>query len=461
MGLDEKLREAAGEIRKRDDFVVVYHYDADGISAGAIACTALERLGKRFGSIGVKQLYSETIEEIKGKGKNYVFVDFGSGLIPLLKESFGKNFFVLDHHQAKGGEYRFHLNAFLLGLDGGDEISGAGMAYLFAKAIDEKNVDLSPLAVVGAVGDMQDFREGKLKGKNKEIVDEAVKAGVLKRETDLRLYGRITRPLIQFLEFSSSPIIPGLTANREGCVEFLKELGIEVKEGEIWRSYSDLSKDEKKKLSTALIVRLHSAGTPEWKIRELVGEVYTLVKEEPKTSLRDAKEYATLLNSCGRHGEAEVALAVCMGDRDEKYARAMALLIEHRRQLSEGIRMMREQGVEERENFYLFDAENEIKDSIVGIVAGMLYGSGAIEGKKPIIALARHEDGSVKVSGRATSGLVRKGVNLGGVFGSVCSGLGEGCEGGGHKIAAGCKVPAAMIDTFLEKVDKEIGKVYT
>ena len=168
-----------------------------------------------------------------------------------------------------------------------------------------------------------------------------------------------------------------------------------------------------------------------------------------------------VIHNCGRHGEAGIALAVCMGDREGKYARAMALLAEHRRQLSEGIRMMREKGVEERKNYCLFDAKNDIKDSLVGIIAGMMYGSGAISGEKPIIALARHDDGSIKVSGRATSELVRRGVNLGEVFGKVCSALGEGCEGGGHKIAAGCKIPSALKAEFLERLDTEIGKVYT
>ena len=46
--LEEKLQEFALEIRKRDDFAVIHHYDADGITAGAIVAKALQRAGKKI-----------------------------------------------------------------------------------------------------------------------------------------------------------------------------------------------------------------------------------------------------------------------------------------------------------------------------------------------------------------------------------------------------------------------------
>ena len=454
---EEKLAQIAEEARKRDDFAVIYHYDADGITAGAIAALALERMGKKVNCRAVKQLYSETIEEIKGMGKNYIFVDFGSSLVKELKESFGNNFFVLDHHLPKDEDYEFHANPCIYGISGANEISGAGVTYLFAKKLDAKNMDLAALAVVGAVGDMQDF-DGKLKGLNIEIAEDAVSAGVLEKKNDLRLYGRISRPLVSFLCFSSNPILPELTANEENCHAFLKNLGIELRAMENWRSYEDLSTDEKKKLTTALILKLKEFNVPEWKIQELVGEVYTLKNEEPKSSLRDAKEFATMLNACGRNKIPEVALRVCMGDREENYDTAMAMLTEHRRLLRQGIELMHERGVDEKEWFYFFDAGEEIKDSLVGIVAGMLYGSGAIESNKPIIAFGRYEDGNIKVSARANKELVRRGVNLGQTLKEIGNALGEGNEGGGHPIAAGMKLQPEKEEEFLEMLNKKIGE---
>jgi len=462
---DSKLEEIAKAVEKLDNFAVVGNYDADGISATAIVCQCLKRKGKSFKTLFLKQLYSENISQIKEMGKAYLFVDFGSAMVNELKENFGSNFIVLDHHQTqtvKLEDYPLHMNPFYYGFNGGIEISASGISYFFAKATDKKNSDLAGLAIVGACGDMLDF-EGKLSGLNEEILNDGIKAGVLEKKNDLRLYGRISRPLVQFLMFSANPVLPDLTANEQNCIKFLQNLEIDLKDNEKWRSYEDLTFEEKKKLSTALILHLNSNYVPEWKIKELIGEVYTLKKEEFHSPLRDAKEFATLLNSCGRHGKSEIAFEVCMGDRGEHYFHALALLVEHRKQLREGIQLIQEKGLEEFEEFYFFDAEDKVQDSIVGIVAGMLYGSGIILDNKPIIAFARYEEGVIKVSGRATKELVMKGLNLGLAFKEISKEFGGIAEGGGHKIAAGMRLEEKDKEKFLqllnEIIKKQLGKI--
>jgi len=446
------MREIADAVKERDDFTVIHHYDADGCSSGAILVSALQREGKKVKWKWVKQLYRETVAEIKGMGENYIFVDFGSGQLEYLKENFGENLFVLDHHQKTSVGHKYHFSPFDYGINGGFEISAAGIAYLFAETLNEKNSDLIPLALVGAVGDVQDF-SGKLVGINAEIARKGAEKGFVKIENDLRLYGRVSRPLVQFLMYSSSPILPELTANEENCAKFLYGTGIELKSGEKWRTYSELSKNEKEKLATALILHLNKHGVPEWKIREMFGEVYLFPKEDSKSPLSEAKEFSTLLNACGRHGKADVAIEVCLGDRGEKYSEALALMQEHRRQLRHGIEFVMQNGLKEEEQFYYFDAGTEIKESIVGIVAGMLYGSGIVGTEKPIIAIARNDDGSLKISGRATKEQLEKGINLGKAFREVCEKLGEGNEGGGHAIAAGLKLEEGKLLEFLRALN--------
>ncbi len=452
--LRERNKLIAEEIKKRDDFVIVNHHDADGLCAGAIIAKALEREGKKFKNITTKQLYSETIKEIKNSGENYVFVDFGSGQMDLLEE-FLDNYFVIDHHQPVKSAYLFHSNPFLFGFDGGNEISGAGMTYFVAKEMNEKNKDLSALAIVGAVGDMQDY-SGELKGLNRKILEDSIEAGLIKKENDLRLYGKISRPLTQFLSFSSNPVFPGLAANEKASTEFILENGIALKEKEKWRTYSDLSQEEKKKFTSALIMHLIEQGFSEIKAQRIIGETYTLLKENPKSPLRDSKEFATLLNSCGRHGQPEIGLKVCMGDRINAYQNAMELLLEHRRQLRAGIEWVHKQGVQEEKSFYFFDAGENIKEEIVGIIAGMLYGSNLISQNKPIIAFAQQNKELIKVSARATDDLIRKGLNLGKILRETCKELGEAAEGGGHKIAAGCRINSWQQKNFKEKLNEKI-----
>ena len=48
------------------------------------------------------------------------------------------------------------MNPHLFDIDGSTEISGAGVVYLFCKALDGKNKDMAHIAIVGAIGDIQE-----------------------------------------------------------------------------------------------------------------------------------------------------------------------------------------------------------------------------------------------------------------------------------------------------------------
>ncbi|MDO8427981.1 MAG: DHHA1 domain-containing protein [Candidatus Diapherotrites archaeon] len=299
---EERLTQIVGKIRNLDNFFIVGNHDADGCTSTAIVIKALQRENKKvLGTRILKQLYAEIVLELKAKQaelgfENIIFVDLGSSyLIPLEKE-FGKNFFVLDHHQVTS-DHENHFNANTFGFSGSYELSASGSAYFFARMLNEKNKDLADLGIVGACGDVQDS-SGKVIGLNREILEDGISAGVLEKKIDLRLYGRISRPLVQFLMFASSPMLPGLTGNEGACVSFLHENGIKIKQDNRWPSYEELSLDDKQKFTTALILYLHQVNVPEWKIQSLIGEVYTLTKESWGSPLKDAKEYGTILNAC-------------------------------------------------------------------------------------------------------------------------------------------------------------------
>src|SRR5918996_1567113 len=51
-------------------------------------------------------------------------------------------------------------------------------------------------------------------------------------------------------------------------------------------------------------------------VDDLKGYVYTLGREDKRSILRDAREFSTVLNACGRMGMAGVGIAICMGDRN-------------------------------------------------------------------------------------------------------------------------------------------------
>ena len=84
--------------------------------------------------------------------------------------------------------------------------------------------------------------------------------------------------------------------------------------------------------------------------------------------------------------------------------------------------------------YFVCEGEN-IKEEIVGIIAGMLYGSPLIEQNKPIIAFAQQSEELIKVSARATDNLVRQGLNLGKILKEICFELGKNAEGGESPLA--------------------------
>jgi single-stranded-DNA-specific exonuclease len=447
-------REVADFVEDNDQFVVVGHYDADGLSATGLMNLALEKLGKRYGYINTKQLDSDRIRAVKAcKGEHYLFVDFGSGQLDILEDAFD-SFAVCDHHETLGTTDKPHFNAHMVGVNGNDEVSGAGCTYALSRALLGKDaMELSALAVVGAVGDMQDAKHGRLVGTNSELVDEGVKANVVERKEDIRLFGRHSRPLVQFLLYASDPIFPGLTANEEGVKAFLKELCLPAGPGVY---YVDLDEEQKRKLISGLYVYGVREEIPEYLLNNLTGEVYELRSEENKSFVKDARDFSTLLNACGRHDRADIGVGICMGDREKGYKSAVYLLQVHRRMLREGIEWAQEKGVKSMKNIYVLDAGTAIKDSLIGVIAGMLYGAKTIEQDKPVIALSIDENGKLKVSGRATWGMVRKGLHLGKALKASAERFGG--EGGGHNIAAGARLAPEDKEGFLEYLDGVVGR---
>ena len=346
------------------------------------------------------------------------------------------------------------LNPHIFGYDGSYELSGATTTYLLARALG-LNYDLSAIAIVGAVGDLQDSNYGGLIGLNSAVVDEAVRNGYVEVVRDLKFFGKQTRPVYKMLEYTFDPYIPGISGSEGGAIRFLDSIGIRVKDDEKWLRWIDLTIDEKRKVVSEIVRILINRGLPFSQIMRIVGDTYILLEEEEGGELRDAMEFSTLLNATARYGEEEVGLAVCLGDRDRALSRARSLLQNHRRNLSDGLRLVDEIGIEEMQNIQYFHAGKKIRDTIVGIVAGMSYSFANRD--KPIIAFAENEDG-VKVSARATKLLVERGVHLAQAIKIAAEKVGG--KGGGHSIAAGATIPKGSEEEFLRILDRVIGEQF-
>jgi len=461
--LADRAAACGTHLRAAESVLLASHIDADGLTSAAIAATALERANVPVEVVFENQLDDAAIARIAAADhETALFTDFGSGQLEAIAAHEAAGDFtpvIADHHQPADATTQFHLNPLLEGIDGASELSGAGAAYLLARALETDgtdNRDLAALAVVGAVGDMQAVG-GELVGANRDVVAEGIEAGVLAEGTDLAFYGTQTRPLPKLLEYGSEVQIPGITNDEAGAVAFLRDLDVELTDGDgDWRRWVDLSDDERRQVASALVRRAIDRGVPAGEVEDIVATTYTLPAEPAGTELRDASEFSTLLNATARYERADVGLAVCLGDREDALARARTLLQNHRRNLSEGLELVKRRGVEQAEHLQYFDAGEAIRETIVGIVAGMALGVDGVDGRRPILAFARKGESETKVSARGTGRLVGRGLDLSAVMTQAAGAVGG--EGGGHDVAAGATIPAGAEDAFVDEADALVGE---
>jgi len=446
-------------VEKGEVIQIASHIDADGLAAAAIIGKSLLRLGGTFRIRVAKWVDERVVDEIAAeKPPLTIFTDSGSGYLDLLGARLSNHsVIILDHHQSisEAPSTFVQVNPHFRGIDGSRDLSGAGVAYLVAKALDKNNIDLAHLAVVGALGDLQDkYEKRKLGGVNENIVEDAVKAGYLNIETDLLFFGRETRPIHQALARTTSPFIPGISGEEDKSLAFLAGLGIKPKREDRWRALRDLSEEEKKKLFSALADYFASKNLSSDVAYDLVGSVYMLTHEEPWTPLRDAREFTVLLNATGRMDRAGLGVAICMGDRAKCLEEASVVMEDYRRTITKYLSWVTEkpERMEELNSIYVVHGEGFIDERVISPVSSILSTTLSNLEKPLIIYSVVSGEDMVKVSARGLESLINKGLNLGEVL-RVAAEKHSG-RGGGHDIAAGAQVPIKNVESFIKLVDK-------
>jgi len=476
------------QVQKLKSTVHIYtHLDADGLSAGAVLGKALYREHIPFQITVLRQLEREEIIKIaknsKDSKKFLIFSDFGSGQYLELTEKLNNfdnkiPFIIFDHHipqnisDKKNDKIKdiysnsrpWHINPYFYEFDGSGEISGAGICYFFAKTLNQKNIDLSPIALIGATGDIQNRGpNNSFMGLNAEILEDATKADLIEVNNDLNFSS--IKPLNEAISYSSEINLPGLSDNTSKMLKFLKSLGIlmENSQGDI-RTLNDLNQEEKQKISSAIIeyMSLKLNIEPSEIIEKLIVKKYILKNEIVGSQLHDLHDFAYLLNSCGRSNNASLGIAIAMGDRRTAYNKAQDHLSNYKKSLGQALSWLTDENkIQYKTNIQYFFGENVIFENIVGTIASMLIfsKSGIIDINKPIFGCAKRKDEEVfKISGRAHKDIVEKGVNLSEAIREALELSNLEALGGGHPPAAGTKVPINKIDVFLDNCDKVIEK---
>ena len=440
---------------------LVTHNDADGLSSGSILAACAFKMGARFKISSEKKLDEKLIARLVEENPDLiVFSDFGSGYLDIIAESLKQDIIILDHHMPQELEFDniIHVSPMLHDIDGARDIAASGVCYFFAKALDPTNVDLAALGLLGALGDQQDKGEKKsLIGLNTVIEKDATDKNLLNKHVGLIFYGYETRPIAKAIAYTTIPFIPGLSGSEGNCVAFLKEIGIEILDGGRLRALADLTDEERTTIFSKLSNHMVSSGCDSKAIHQLIGTIYTFKMEEMSTPLRSGREYGSLLNACGKMGRAGVGLSICLGDRGDAMIEAQETLGEYRIAISKALDWVQmNDKVEEQEHIYVIKAEDEVNDTVIGVVCGILLSQGILKESKPIIASAFSEDDQLKISTRGTEELAEAGLHMGQVMLEAAEAVEGG--GGGHDVAAGAYIPQNKEREFLEKVNKLVAE---
>ncbi len=391
------FKKAAEILRNSDGFLVVSHYDCDGLSSAAVLSETLRRLEKDFELKIVKRLPAELPES-----EVTVFADLGSGYLDWVSSLPGKKL-VLDHHDVRGSGNVLHLNPKL----SGSSMSASAVCYLVAREFGFR--DLSVPALVGSLGDLE--KPPRI------ILEDASDFGVRVRPA-LRLFGN-RRPVHKTLEYSFSPFIPGITGNESAAVQFLSDLGIPVRTETGWRTLADLSEAEVIRLADGL-ARL---GVEPLEFR-------------PELNGSDLRETATVVNACGRLGEYDTGIRISLSGCP---VRGEEIMKRYRKLIASCVSWVRRpENVERKTADYVF-GKNFIPDTVIGTVVSMCVKSGILGP----VAVGFAEDGDgVKVSARSLRGRISDAVYR------ACSELGG--FGGGHEHSAGGFIPSGTEEKFVE-----------
>jgi len=444
-------------INRSEDIKIYTHIDCDGVTAGAILSSMLDRLKKDH---EIEFISLDKIDDLKAENELTIFSDMGSGQdLNKFCTSTSKTL-ILDHHppirkigHLMNGEL-LELNPSFHNIDGSYEISGGGMSYLLARTF--RFQDLSWMGVLSAVGDMQNSFNGKMMGLNHSILTESIKHQLVESKNDLAIYGRQTRPIFVALSYFGDVNLP-ITNNKTECLLLLNKLDIPTKNGRKHRSLCDLSVDEKSRLFSEL-VRMLSLEVPAKYVKYvpklISGDSYEFLKEEKYSPLRDASEFSTAVNACGRHNHHKVALKVLKGDRGAGLDEMEHLALGHRRYLAQKMNWIRgDDRIIPLKNIQYFEG-SEIKSEVIGTIAGMILSYG--DWRKPIIGFTPIGDDKegIKVSLRCSRLLAYDGIHFGNLIKKIAKKVGG--TGGGHSVACGAYIPEGSTNKFLNLFDESL-----
>jgi RecJ-like exonuclease len=321
---------------------------------------------------------------------------------------------------------------------------------LVAEQLDLKFRPLIGLALVGALGDRQEFFSG-FTGVNDLLAKRAADLEIVRQGEGLRLIGRSLKPVLECLRTSTRPYLRGLSRNPSACRSLLGDLGISHS-----ISISELQHEQERALADAIFARVGETAENEEFRHTLWGALYTNTSKQ-LVGPRDLREYATVLDSCANLKRPEIGFAMALGD-DTAVSDALTLLSSRQEEMLgtlawfiRNLALLRDSGT-----FRYIYCGSDVNPRLMGEAISLLIESGIVSMDRPILGLVDLSPETVKVSARGTPKLAMEGTNVGRAIETAAAQVGG--LGGGHDVAAAARVPKQRMDEFLAKLNHTLSE---
>lgn len=314
------MRETAS---KSGHVLIVSRPTPDGIVSASMLANALLDLGAQF-TIKYMDIASKPPESLADfSAEHVVLIGLGEELVSTISRVLKVKFDVIDHNFYLGDVDGVIASNY--GFSGTSDASSSTLTYLVVREMVEGPAKYSCLALVGSLGEHQDMcQKRNLCGLNEEILQEAINAELIElKERPLfpRLYNL---PLHESIALSIDPLIQGLSGDPDTVKAVLQKAGIKLTKNGKWRTYEDLSKEERELLIDTIEPYLIVSGK---KAGPIIATSFLLAKEDEHVPLRDGRDYAYLLEAS--ESEPVLGTAVAMGKRGKEVERATELMGEY------------------------------------------------------------------------------------------------------------------------------------
>lgn len=442
--VSRKIRDTSGMIR------VLTHYDADGLASGGAISRLLYNLNKEFNIMTSETLSNTILEEFFSVNANlYIILDMGSSYLDSIKDYVikdNKDVIIIDHHKINPeintsddiGDRIYIVNPEFFGLDGGK----VGCTSILSSLIgyygcDEHDKYFLEIGVVGAVGDMQ--LPYNLIDINKYLVDLAVKNRILEIKREFIFFTLRDLPIHKAIVWNMVPYIPDFSGREDVGLNIVKKSGIKYrkKSGE-FILVKELTEDERSRLLESIFEYIASKFIGDLSINDFIRDEFYL-NQENDPHLRTATDFSNILSSCGRMDREDIGILLGMGARGKILDESLAIYEARKKKLVKYLKKA-EENMSIIDGFLcVVDLSNEdFSSKFSGTISTIL--SRSLNYRKYIIVVLSRSDNLIKISSRAPSYLVDKGLDLSRIMWKLSRKLGG--NGGGHNIAAGALIPS-------------------